>query len=180
MVDEEMQNPLSVGHSTYYATEYSPSHHTGNHFTGRSMSGMHHRSVVYMCGNRLAEEIIGIVVAVIISPASVHIVCPASVVHVTYTTFPAWNIATAVHPGRGAPYQAAATRHKMPVVLGGMSHGGMTPPGPGPVMPKVAVAALARFAAFHISAAGFTALHPCFPVIMATALNLCACIETCH
>jgi hypothetical protein len=72
--------------------------------------------MMHMGRHRFAEKIIRVIVAIIVSPTSVHIVCPTSVVMIPYTPFPTRNIASACYAGRSTLHQASAARDEMPVM----------------------------------------------------------------
>lgn len=117
---------MSVCHGTDYATQDGTGNNTGRHFSCRGMTSIHRTRVVHMYGNWFAEEIVGIIVAVVIPPGTVYIVTPASVMVIAYTALPTRHITSATDTGRGTFHKAASARNEMPVVpanvLGGMRH----------------------------------------------------------
>ena len=144
---------MSVCHGTDYAPQDGSGNHTGSNFSGRSMARVNGTGVVYMRRNRFAEEIIGIIVAVVIPPGSVYIVTPASVVMIAYTALPTWHITSAADTGRGTFHEAASARNEMAVVpvlvLGGMRHTVRTSVPFGLLAIVVAIIPSARLTAFH-------------------------------
>ena len=98
--DYSENNLSSVGHGTYYATQYGTSHNTCSHLTCRRMAHVDSWRMMHMGRHRFTEEFIGVIVAIIVSPASVHIVCPTSVMMIPHTPFPPRNIASACYAGR--------------------------------------------------------------------------------
>ena len=117
---------MSVCHGTDYATQYGTGNNTGRHFSCRGMTSIHRTRVMHMYGNWFAEEIVGIIVAVVIPPGTVYIVTPASVMVVAYTALPTRHITSAADTGRGTFHKAASARNEMVVVPapvpGGMRH----------------------------------------------------------
>ena len=172
MADEEMQNTLSVGNSTYYATEYSPSHHTGSHLAGCCMVYVNSWRLMYMGRHRLAEEFIRVIVAIVVSPAPVHIVRPTTVVMVLDSSLPTRHITTTINSRRLAPYQTSATGHKMIILsfldFGGMCHAIRTRVIAGTAMNSTAI----RFLSI------FTTLHAILGTFASPWLG--ACTITCH
>jgi hypothetical protein len=63
-----------VGHGTYYATKYGTCYYTGGNITGRSMTGVHHWRMMYVWRYGFAEEFVGVIVAIIVSPTTIHII----------------------------------------------------------------------------------------------------------
>lgn len=77
---------------------------------------MNGTGMVHVLRNRFAEEVVGIIVAVVIPPGTVYVVTPASVVVVAYTALPTRHITSAADTGRGTFHKAASARNEMAVV----------------------------------------------------------------
>lgn len=144
---------MSICHGTNYATQDGTGHHTGRHFSGRGMACTHCTRVRHMYWNRFAEEVVGIIVAVVIPPGSVYIVTPASVVMIAYTTLPTRHITSTADTWRDTFHEAASARNEMiivPVLMpGGMRHTVRTSVPFGLLAIVVAIIPVAHLTAFH-------------------------------
>lgn len=107
---------MSICHGTDYASKYSTRNHTCRHLSDRGMASIYRMGMMHVYRNRLAEKFIGVIIAVVISPGTVHIVSPTAVVMITDTSFPSRNITSAAD-ARGSTFHEAATAgHKVRAV----------------------------------------------------------------
>lgn len=109
----------SVCHGSDDATYHRAGHHSCGHLTGIALMYMHYGGGVHGTGRHgFAEEVIGIVVAVIVDPGATYAVAPPSVPVIPHAAFPPGDIASAPYTvRRSAADHPAATGHGLRAVL---------------------------------------------------------------
>ncbi len=173
-------NLSSVGQRSYYTTQHRSCHHTSSHLAGSCMVYVNSWRMMYMGRHRLAEELIRVIVAIVVSPAPVHIVRPTTVVMVLDTSLPTRNITSACYARGITLHQTTTAWNDMPVMLGlwcmrytNMMHL--------PVRMRtldIAVCLPALGMTLRTGFARTPVLHT--GIGTTTTLSLGTCIETCH